>query len=119
MPEPNDTTDDRFNENAFEKKDINTGKIVLYGILGIIFLVIAIIVVWDYFIAVKEEVVREVVLRPESAELRDLRAREIEELNSYRLLDAESGRYRIPIGRAMELLAEEAYKARLEAINSK
>jgi hypothetical protein len=50
------------------------------------------------------------VLKPESAPLRDLRAREMETLTTYKVLDPVKSVYRIPISRAMELMADEAYQ---------
>ncbi|MFZ5981701.1 MAG: hypothetical protein ACOYVF_13845 [Candidatus Zixiibacteriota bacterium] len=97
---------------GYEKSDINIAKVIIYGVFGIIFLVAVLIFTWDYFAAVKEKTVREMVLQPTSVPLRELRARENGELTSYKLLDASKGVYRIPIERAMELMADEAYRAR-------
>ena len=104
MPETNE------NNTGYEKRDVSLGRVFLYGILGVIFLVIIIIFVVDQFISVKEEIIYEQVLRPESAALRELRAREIEELDSYKLLNDKDSIYRIPIERAKQLMADEAYR---------
>jgi len=100
--------------DGYEKKDVSLKKVFIYGIAGIILLIISVIFVVDQFIAVKEEVVYEQVLRPESAALRELRAREIEELGGYKLLNEKDSVYRIPIERAKELMADEAYRERLK-----
>lgn len=102
----------KISDSGYEKRDVSLNKVILYGVLGIIVLVIALIFIMDYFTAVKEEIVYESVLKPESAALRELQARETEELNSYKLLDAEKKIYRIPIERAKKLLADEAYRER-------
>ena len=102
----------KTNDSGYEKRDVSLSKVVLYGLLGIIVLVIALIFVMDYFTAVKEEIVYESVLKPESTTLGELQARETEELNSYKLLDAEKKIYRIPIDRAKKLMADEAYRER-------
>jgi hypothetical protein len=100
-------------ENAgYEKSDVNVAKVIIFGIFGIIILVAVLIFTWDYFTSVKESMVENVVLKPQSAAIRELHARETEELNSYKLLDADKGVYRIPIERAMELVADEAYRER-------
>ena len=52
------------------------------------------------------------MLAPESQALRDLRAREDEELHSYRYLDRDKETVRLPIERAMELMASEAANVR-------
>ncbi|MEW5923280.1 MAG: hypothetical protein AB1746_04765 [Candidatus Zixiibacteriota bacterium] len=108
------TEESRHNDESqdigYEKSDVNLKKVLLYGILGIVFLIIVIIFVVDQFTAVKEEIVYEQVLRPESAPLRELRAREVEELGSYKLLNSTDSVYRIPIERAKQLMADEAYR---------
>lgn len=98
--------------DGYEKRDVNLAKVLIYGLLGIAVLVVIVFFVLDYFTAASEEAIYEAQLKPESVALRELRAREDEELNSYAVLDAQKGIYRIPIGRAMELIAEEAYRAR-------
>ena len=98
---------------GYEKSDVNVVKVIIYGIFGIIILVAVLIFTWDYFTSVKESLVEETVLKPRSAAIRELRARETEELSGYKLLDETKGVYRIPIERAMELMADEAYQERL------
>ena len=95
---------------GYETRDVNLVKVFVYGISGIIVLVALVIFALDYFTAAREEAVYEAVLSPESVALRELRAREVEELNSYEILDAQKGVYRIPIERAMTVMAEEAYR---------
>ena len=98
--------------SGYEKQDVSVSKVVLWGVMSI--LVVIVVIIWglDYFTAVKEEIVQEQVLSPQSVALRELRAREAEELGSYKLLDSAAGVYRIPIDRAMELMADEAYRER-------
>jgi hypothetical protein len=97
---------------GYETRDVNVGKVIAYGVGAIIVLVILIVFALDFFASTREEIIYEAVLKPESALLRDLRARETEELNSYGVLDAQKGIYRIPIDRAMKLMAEEAFRAK-------
>ena len=99
---------------GYEKNDVNVAKVIIFSIFGIIILVAVLIFTWDYFTSVKENMVENVVLKPQSAAIRELHARETEELNSYKLLDADKGIYRIPIVRAMELTADEASRERQE-----
>ncbi|MEW6413565.1 MAG: hypothetical protein AB1483_14005 [Candidatus Zixiibacteriota bacterium] len=96
--------------DGYEHKDINIKKTVLIGLAIILVIVISLVVLNEYFISVKEGLVYDMVLKPQSTALRDFRAREDETLNSYKLLDSTAGRYQVPISRAMELIAEEAYK---------
>lgn len=101
-------------EEGYEKRDVNVKTLVLLGLAAIVVIIIVIVVVSDYFTATKEKLVFQMVHSPKSAELRELRARESEVLNSYDLLNEEAGRYRIPIDRAMELMADEAFRRRAE-----
>jgi hypothetical protein len=97
-------------DSGYEKKDINLNKLLVGGVIAVVTVIIVVVFILDYYTALKEEIVYEQELRPESKALRELRARENEELNGYFLLDQEKERYRIPIERAMQLMADEAFK---------
>jgi hypothetical protein len=99
---------------GYEKQDVKPVWIFAITLLTIAFLVVAGVILYEYFTVYKEAVVEEQVLTPQSTALRDLRAHEAEVLNSYKLLNADSGVYQIPIDRAMELVADEAFQARQE-----
>jgi len=77
-------------------------------------MIVILVLLYEYFMASSRNMVEEMVLKPQSVALRELRAREVEELNSYKILDPEKGIYRIPIDRAIELMADEAYRQRLQ-----
>ena len=98
-------------QDGYEKRDVNVLKVFGYFTAGTIIIVVLLIFLIDFFTATKEEMIYEAVLRPESAALRELHAREIEELGSYGVVDATDGVYRIPIERAIKLLADEAYRS--------
>jgi len=96
-------------EVDYERSD---AKPLLLGIsfaVGLILLAFALIGVNDLFIAVKEKMIYEAALKPESFLLKDVRSREEAILNSYAVVDSAKGAYRIPIDRAMKLMAEDAY----------
>jgi hypothetical protein len=95
---------------GYEDRDVNIKKILLWGIGGVVLIVIILAVLPEYFLFVKEDYYFKAVEEPRSKELLELRKRETEELNSYKLLDKEKGIYQIPIERAMELTIEEASK---------
>lgn len=97
---------------GYERRDVGIRKLLLIGIAGILAIVIVMLVLMDYYTAYTEKVISEVVLEPESKELRELRARESEVLGSYKLLDEQKGIYRIPIDSAIELMLEEAEKSK-------
>jgi len=91
---------------GYEKRDVNIKKLVLWGIVGIVIVVISLVALVEYFLITKEDYYYQAVEKPRSQELMELRERETRELNSYELLDEEKDIYRIPIQRAMELIAE-------------
>ena len=99
-------------DTGYEKKDVNLRQIILGAALIIGVIVLILVLLTQYFVVVKEEQVYDAVLKPESAALRELRAREAEVLNSYKLLDSAGGVFQIPIRRAMELMADEAFRSR-------
>jgi hypothetical protein len=98
----------------YEKRDVKSVMIIAIAVVIVAVLTVIIIVLNDYFIAEKEEMIFNVVLKPESSEIRDLRAHETEVLTTYKLIDPVRGVYRIPIDRAMQLLAEEHFQDRLK-----
>jgi hypothetical protein len=95
---------------GYEKRDVNVKKLVLWGIVGIVIVVISLVALTEYFLITKEDYYYRAIEKPRSRELMELRERETEELNSYELIDEEKGIYRIPIKRAMELIVEEESK---------
>jgi hypothetical protein len=98
---------ENYEKPGYEKRDVNVKKLVLWGIVGIVIVVISLVALTEYFLITKEDYYYQAVEKPRSQELMELRERETEELYSYELLDEEKGIYRIPIERAMELIVEE------------
>lgn len=101
---------ENHNNSGYEKRDVNVKKLILWGIAGIVIVVISLVVLTEYFLITKEDYYYQAVEKPRSQELMELRERETEELNSYELIDEEKGIYRIPIKRAMELIVDENSK---------
>ena len=93
--------------SGYEKKDVNVPLIIVVSLVSIVVIVVMIVVLIDFFKIQKESMVYDYVLSQESKELVELRTREKETLNNYKLIDAEKGVYQIPIKRAMQLLTEE------------
>ncbi len=103
-----------MNQNSgYEKSDVGVNKILIYGVIGIMAVIAIIIFVVDYYVATKERLIYETVLKPESKELRELRAREDAVLNSYKVIDSAAGIYQIPIDRAIQLMAAEVYREQI------
>ena len=101
---------DYENNGGYERGDINIAKIVVWGVAGLLMLVISLIAVSEYFLMVKEDYQYDLVYKPKSKELLALLQREAEELTSYKLIDEKNSVYRIPIARAMELVVDENSK---------
>ncbi len=99
-------------KSGYEKSDVNVTKVAAYTVFIVVILAVILVLLGDYFIISKEALYEEVVLKPESIDLRDIRAREDEILLNYKVIDAEKGIYGIPVSRAMKLIAEEDYQKR-------
>ncbi len=98
---------------GYEKSDVSIKKVFLWAGAIAVSIIVVVILLNSFFIAEMEKKVYESVLKPESVELRDLRAKEIETLTSYKVLDEVNGVVQIPIDRAMQLMAEEAFEKQL------
>lgn len=96
----------------YEVRDISWLTLLWMGALIIGGLVVIVIMLDSYFSLAKEQEVYELVLKPESTQLRELRAQEQQTLTSYDVIDKQKGVYRIPIDRAMQLVADESFQAR-------
>ncbi len=103
------------NDSGYEKSDVNVSQVVGWSLVIIVVLVAILVFMNEYFSYTKDKLIYETRLRPESKQLRDLRAREDQILNSYKVTDAEEGIYQIPVERAMKVMADEAYAQRKEA----
>ncbi|MBN1479916.1 hypothetical protein EH223_18490 [candidate division KSB1 bacterium] len=99
---------------GYEKSDVSIRKVFLWAGGTVVGIVIIVVLLNALFIDATEKQVYESVLRPESIELRDLRAREIETLTSYRILDEQKGIVQIPVERAMQLVADEEFAKQLK-----
>ena len=103
-------------KNDYERQDINPKIVIGYSVAGMIILIVILVLLTDYFMIKKEEIVFETNLKPVSVDLREIRAMETETLTNYKLLDKNKGIYQIPIERAMQLIAEESFIKRLDAL---
>lgn len=95
--------------DGYEKRDVAVGKLIGATAIITVFVAAFVIVLFQYFSLESDQQVYDAVLAPPSVALLDLRAKEDEILNSYAVVDSTKGIYRIPIDRAMKLLADEAY----------
>jgi hypothetical protein len=113
MSEREEKKSNASGDSGYEKQDVNLLKISIFSLSLIGLVVIIIVLLSSYYVFFREETVYQEILKPESTTLRELRAKEDELLNSYSVIDSSEGVYRIPIKRAMELVAEESFKERL------
>lgn len=105
---------DSADQTGYETSDVSVPWISTIALIVIGVIVVFVIILNEYFLVTRERLIHDTVLAPPSAPLRELRAREDQELYSYKLLDSAAGSYQIPIERAMELQAAEAHQARLK-----
>jgi len=101
-------------ESDYEKEDVNARVIIIMFIIGTITIGTIMFLLSEYFTARKEAQIQ-AVNAVVSSTYRDVRAREEERLNSYKLINEKEGIYQIPITEAMKLLASEDYQKRLNA----
>lgn len=100
-------------DTDYDRSDPRALLIAGLGIASIIGLVLTILSVQAYFDHVREQAAYQTVYAPVAQDLRDIHSKEAEELNTYKYLDRNKGTVQIPIGRAMQLLAEEAANHKL------
>lgn len=103
---------------GYDKTDVNITKIVGYTFTIIIVLIAIVVFLYEVFVFSKEQAVYDLVLRPESKMLRELRAREDQQLNSYKVLDEEEDIYQIPIDQAIKIISNEEYQKRLNEVKT-
>ncbi|MEW5702326.1 MAG: hypothetical protein AB1792_08875 [Candidatus Zixiibacteriota bacterium] len=97
---------------GYEKRDVSVGRLLAVTVTAAVVLALVLVGLFQLFVSTSEEDIQQMVLAPESAALRELRAHEEGVLQSYGVVDTTLGQYRIPIERAMELVADEAYRIR-------
>lgn len=90
--------------------DPNVPLSAVAGLVGALLLFVTIVALQAVFNSMQRaEVERKVVTRP-SEDLQRLRAQQQEQLGSYGWVDQNAGTVRLPVERAMELVASEAVR---------
>ncbi len=97
-------------EVAFEDENANVWKILIIGILSLGLFVLALAFLDNMFAIAREDEIIKMDLSVPSKLLQDMRDTENATLHSYQLLDSSKEVYRIPIDRAMRLIASEAFE---------
>lgn len=100
-------------ETGYDKQEPKAGLIAGLTVATFVALIAVILGVQAYYEKVREEQVYREQLAPVSDNLKNLRNSEDEVLNSYKV-DPKTGVVRIPVKRAMELVAKEAAEGKLQ-----
>ena len=91
-------------------EEISLRKVTVIILISVILVLIFFLVSREYFINTTEEVVYEMVLKPESEKLIETRSYEKEMLTSFKQIEGESGKFQIPVEDAKEILAKDYEK---------
>jgi hypothetical protein len=94
--------------HAYDRRDPNYKILLPFSLISFLIFVVIVMGVTQYYEIFRDDMIQERVLAPESRELKALRALEEQQLTSYGSVDKEKGLVRIPIDRAMELVAADA-----------
>ncbi len=94
--------------HAYDRRDPNYKILLPFSFISFLLFIAIVLGVVQYYDIFREDMIQERVLGPDSRELQSLLARQNQELKSYEVLDKEKGVVRIPIERAMELVAADA-----------
>jgi hypothetical protein len=92
---------------AFDATEPKARFIAIFGITTIIALIAMILGVQAYVDHLEQQQIFVKQLQPVAPDLLALHAREDQDLDTYQYIDRAKGEVRIPIGRAMDLLASE------------
>lgn len=98
---------------GFDLAEPKTRFIAVFGFATLLLLAAIILGLQAYVDRVKEHEIFVKVLEPVSADLTALRSREDIQLDTYQYLDRGKGAVRLPIRRAMDLLAQEYAEGKL------
>lgn len=101
-------------ETGYDKQDPKIPLIVGLTIATVVGLVAVILGVQAYWDHVRDEQVYQEELKPIPEDLRTMRSNEDAALTTYKVLDPKTGVVRIPVSRAMELIAKEAAEGKLQ-----
>jgi hypothetical protein len=98
---------ENVNAPAFDTTEPKARAIAIFGIGTIVALVAIILGVQAYVDRIEQQEIFVKQLQPVAEDLKALHAREDLDLNTYQYLDRTKGTVRLPIQRAMDLLAAE------------
>src|SRR3974390_1885303 len=93
---------------AYDRREPNYKVLLPFVAVSCVLLVVIVFGVSQYYDIFRDQLVEDRVLLPESQELQSLRAMEQQKLTTYSVVDRDKGVVRIPVERAMELVAADA-----------
>jgi len=91
----------------YDRRDAKTSLIAFVSVAGVVLLTVMIVGVYWLYVAAYRHVDEQVYSGAPSAELQAIREREDENLHRYGYIDKEKGIVRLPIDRAMQIIATE------------
>lgn len=98
--------------HAFDRREPNYWFVGGFALAAVVLFGVTMAAIQLYYYIMRDQMVYERVLAPESQELKAIRTREDSILHSYKVVDQTKGTVRIPIERAMELTIQEAAAGR-------
>jgi len=113
MADTHNTHEHAVPEMGFDRHEPKSSYLgwLTFSIVGLLFILIG--GVWYLTTVAVLRVEEDQVQRPVAEDYRNIRAREEQQLNQYEYIDKEKGVVRLPIDRAMALLAQEASENRV------
>jgi hypothetical protein len=101
-------TDSQSNMNSDSSKSGSIERtIIVWSVVTAVLVVGLVLVVWKYALAPLQTGAPSPTQTSSSADLQEIRRVEDSILSSYQLIPSNAGTYRVPIQRAMELIASE------------
>ncbi len=97
---------------SYEKQDVNMKKVFGYTFVVLFVMVVFVVIVHEFYLNQMDQAVAEQVSDTPPVDYESLVADETEVLASYKVIDPDKGVYRIPVERAMELIAAESFSKR-------
>lgn len=105
--------EDRFErekERGVAYEGVAAGQILGISAAIIAVILVAVAIIFGWFGQVRQEMQAEAAHARDYQEIRELREGDEDRLHEYQVVDEEEGVYRIPIDRAMDLVATEEYQ---------
>lgn len=100
--------------SGYDRGEPKSAAIAVVAVVCVVVLLLVILGAQAFYEHIHEQEVYEKVLAPVGEDLSALRAREDQQLHSYKYIDKSKGHVQLPIDRAMELLAKEYAEGKVQ-----